>query len=296
MSLPSRFIEKNLWISLENAPTLWKQEGDAVPVSYWPNLPPHEGGICLYQRRLADQKSLLEAEKPAALVSVFPRPNQAFWTLSALWSGWLWGRKGVTPMRSALSRRRYDWDWFAQAIRASFHSLAPGLIQDTQVFGLFPQSTPNFYLGLQTGMRTAGFNATGAASRSVDDLIQCHWTLTPQLPFSSDFNFRSSIADFLNNRGEPANYLEIITHCLTELSISGNLPESMNMVSDTLFSEIQNEIAAILRDGQFVQSFNSSQAGGSQWWLCDPRLAQIPLSEQVEQYIRNILLKGVPVV
>ena len=102
---------------------------------------------------------------------VFPRPNQAFWTLSALWSGWLWGRKGVTPMRSALSRRRYDWDWFAQAIRASFHSLAPGLIQDTPVFGLFSQSTPNFYLGLQTGMRTAGF--------------ECHRCSQPDWPMIS---------------------------------------------------------------------------------------------------------------
>ena len=296
LSLPSRFIEKNLWISLDTAPGNWKQEGGAIPVSYWPKLPPHEGGICLYQRRLADQKSLLEAEKPAALISVFPRPNQAFWTLSALWSGWLWGRKGVTPMRSALSRRRYDWDWFAQAIRASFHSLAPGLIQGTQVFGLFPQPTPNFYLGLQTGMCTAGFIASGAASRLADDLIQCHWSLTPQSPFSSDFNFRTSIADFLNNRGEPANFQEIITHCLTELSLSGNLPESMNMVSDTLFSVIQNEIAAILRDDQFLQTFNSSQSGGSQWWLCDTRLAQTPLSEQVEQHIRNILLKREPIV
>ena len=294
LSVPSRFIEKNLWISLDTSPDTWKQEGKAVPVSYWPKLPPPEGGICLYQRRLADQKSLLKAEKPAALISIFPRPNQAFWTLSALWSGWLWGRKGVTSMRSALSRRRYDWDWFAQAIRASFHSLAPSLIQDTQVFGLFPQSTPNFYLGLQTGMHIAGFNATGAASRLADDLIQCQWTLTTQTPHSGDLNLRSLIADFLNNRGEPANYLEIITHCLTELSISGNLPESMNVVSDSLFSEIQNEITAIIRDGQFLESFNSSQSGGSQWWLCDPKLAQTPLSEQVEQSIRKILQKREP--
>jgi len=295
LSLPSRLIEKNLWINLDTAPGIWKHDGDAVPVSYWPKLPPPKGGICLYQRRLADQKSLLDAEKPAALISIFPRPNQAFWTLSALWSGWLWGRKGVKSMRSALSRRRYDWDWFAQAIRASFQSFATELIQGTRIFGLFPQSTPNFYLGLQTGMHIAGFIATGAASRLADDLVQCQWRLNSQSSFSGELNLRNMIEDFLNKRGEPANYLEIITHCLTELSISGKLPDSMTVLSDSLFSEIQNEIAAILRDGQFLQSFISSKPGGSQWWLCDPRSAQAPISEQVELSIRNILTKKEPV-
>lgn len=295
LSLPSRFIEKNLWISLEHAPNTWRLEGDPVPVSYWPKLPPIEGGICLFQRRLADQKALLEAEKPVALVSIFPRPNQAFWTLSALWSGWLWGRKGVTTMRSALSRRRYDWYWFAQAIRASFNSLAPGLEPQTHVFGLFPQVTANFYLGLQVGMRSAGFETKGAAYRTADDLIQCHWDLTPERKSSSDFSLKASISDFLNNRGEPASFLEIITHCLTEISISGNLPESLNAMSDSLFSLIQEEIAAILRDGQFVQSFKSSQPGGSQWWLCDISFAKDPISERVESFIRNLLLIGEPI-
>ncbi len=296
LSVPSHFIEKNLWISLNTAPEVWKQDGEVVPVSYWPNLPPIDGGICLYQRRLADQKSLLENEKPKALISIFPRPNQAFWTLSALWSGWLWGRKGAIAMRSALSRRRYDWDWFAQAIRASFQPLEPGLIQGTKIFGLFPQYTPNFYLGLQTGINMAGFNASGAASRSADDLIQCQWVLNSGSPLSENLNLRSLIEDFFNDRGEPANYLEIIMHCLTELSLLGKLPETSSVVSESLFSEIQNETTAILRDGQFLQSFNSGQTGGSQWWLCDPKQAQIPLSEQVEAAIRNILLKKDPVI
>ncbi len=295
LTLPSRFIEKNLWACLDTAPTLWKQEGRSVPLSYWPSLPPSEGGICLYQRQIADQKSLLECEEPAALVTVIPRPNQAFWTLSALWSGWLWGSKGATSMRSALSRRRYDWDWFAQAIHATFQSITTKVSRNTQVFGLFPQSTPNFYLGLLTGMHNAGFKSIGAAARIADDLIQCHWIPKTYPHFDSDFNLRSAIADFLIDRGEPANYQEIITNCLTELGISGDLPKPVSMMNDSLFSKIQNEITTILNDEQFVKSINSSQVGGSQWWLCDTSQAQVPLSERIEQYIRSILIKGAPV-
>ena len=295
LTLPSRFIEKNLWLSMESAHKTWASDGRPVPVTYWPKIPPREGGICLYQRRLADQKALLQAEKPSAIVSVFPRPNQAFWTLSALWSGWLWGRKGVTPMRSALSRRRYDWYWFAQAISASFKPLAAALAPETRAFGLFPQVTANFYLGLQAGMRIAGFETIGAAYRPADDLIQCQWKLTPNQANLRDFSLRSLISKFLNDRGEPASFMEIVLYCLTEIALAGSLPLQVNTLSESLFSQIQEEVTAILRDEQFAQSYKSNLQGGSQWWLCGTNLSQPPLSERVEKFIRNLLLKGEPI-
>ncbi len=295
LTLPARFIEKNLWLCLENAPKTWNSEAVQIPISYWPKLPPREGGICLYQRRLADQKILFQDEKPAAIISVFPRPNQAFWTLSALWSGWLWGQKGVTPMRSALSRRRYDWYWFAQAISSSCRAPSISLNPTTPVFGLFPQVTSNFYLGLQTGLCTAGFVAVGAAFRASDDLIQCQWEFNPNKSISQDLNLKISIFDFLSIRGEPANFQEIIQHCLTEIAMSGNLPRQFGAINDSYFSQIHEEITTILRDKQFVQSFKSSLPGGSQWWLCNAESVQSPLSERVERFIREELLKVVEI-
>lgn len=295
LTLPSRFIEKNLWLSLDSAPKTWASDGLPIPVSYWPKLPPREGGICLYQRRLADQKSLLKVEKPAALISVFPRPNQAFWTLSALWSGWLWGRKGVMPMRSALSRRRYDWHWFAQAISASFKPLTASLDPQTRAFGLFPQVTANFYLGLQAGMCIAGFESVGAAYRPADDLVQCQWKLTSNQTSLRDNNLRFLISDFLNKRGEPASFMEIILHCLTEISLAASLPLQVNTLGESLFSQIQEEVTAILRDEQFAQSFKSNLPGGSQWWLCDTGSSKPPLSERVEVFIRDLLHKSEPI-
>ena len=46
------------------------------------------------------------AVKAAAALAVLPRPNQAYWTLSAMWSGWLWGIEAVAPLHSALERIR----------------------------------------------------------------------------------------------------------------------------------------------------------------------------------------------
>ena len=295
LTVPAQFIEKNLWLSLDGAPKTWASESTKVPVSYWPKLPPREGGICLYQRRLAEQKALLLAEKPACIVSVFPRPNQAFWTLSALWSGWLWGRKGATPMRSALLRRRYDWHWFAQAISASFKPLATGLAPQTLVLGLFPQVTANFYLGLQAGMRMAGFDSSGAAYRLADDIIQSQWELASNQANMQDYNLRTLISGFLNSLGEPASFMEIILHCLTEITLAGYFPLQISALSESLFSQIQEEITAILRDAQFAQSYKSNLPGGSQWWLCETGKSRPPLSERVEIFIRNLLYKGEPV-
>ena len=64
------------------------------------------GGILLYEGRI---KGLAEVVKNApiqAVVGAIPRPNQAFWTLSALWAGWLWGREAAEPFKVALRRLR----------------------------------------------------------------------------------------------------------------------------------------------------------------------------------------------
>jgi hypothetical protein len=295
LSVPTRFIEKNLWLSLDNAAKTWFPGSSPVCVTYWPKLPPPEGGICFYQRQLTDQKGLLQNEKPTAIVSVFPRPNQAFWTLSALWSGWLWGRKGVTPMRSALSRRRYEWHWFAQAISSSIKPLTSSLINDTRAFGLFPQVTGNFYLGLQAGMRIAGFDSVGAAYRAEDDLIQCQWKLASIKINVREKPLRSLIFDFLETRGEPATILEITLQCLTELALAGNLPAQINLLGETLFSKIQEEVSLALRDDQFAQCYKSNLSTGSQWWLSETGSFTMPVSEKVEKTIHGLLLEGKPI-
>jgi hypothetical protein len=295
LSIPSRYIEKNLWMSLDSSPKTWAANNTPVTVTYWPKLPPPQGGICLYQRRLADQKGLLQKEKPGAILTVFPRPNQAFWTLSALWSGWLWGRKGVLPMRSALSRRRYEWHWFAQAISSSIDPLTSSLASETKAFGLFPQVTGNFYLGVQAGMRLAGFESIGAAYRAEDDIIQCLWKLSSKINNFQEKPLRALIFDYLKERGEPATFLEITLHCLTELSIAGHLPTQLDEIGESLFSKIQDEISAILKDDQSFQCFKSNLSGGSQWGFSEAGGFTIPLSEKVEKNIFEILLKGRPV-
>jgi hypothetical protein len=80
----------------------------------------------------------------AAVIGSVPRPNQAFWTLSALWAGWLWGKDAVEPYKVALRRRRYDWAWSATALFAIFEHLNGLLADGVPMFGLIPEPEPAF--------------------------------------------------------------------------------------------------------------------------------------------------------
>ncbi|HDZ23911.1 MAG TPA: hypothetical protein ENH70_05160 [Desulfobacteraceae bacterium] len=289
LNIPSQFIEKNLWLSLENIPETWLNNGDPVPVSYWPNMPPQGGGICFYNRRLLDEKNFFSGLSADAAVCVFPRPNQAFWTLSALWSGWLWGKKGVHPMRSALARRRYDWYWFAQAIQATMEDVytLPGL--EKKMFGIFPQAAANYYLGLLLGAGCSGFHYSGSAFRESRDTIQIHWREAGSKEIQNSPDWQMVISDYLSIRGEPAPFNDILLQGINAFASGIDKDTDLDKFDDGLFKQIQEKISSLLHSEHFAVSFPSSSAGGSLWWLTDPSGSAKPLSERVEIQIRDFL-------
>ncbi len=59
LSVPQKFFEKNLFLSLQQVSQLWRQIKTPVKISYWPNLPKEDGGICFFQRDLAEKNQLI---------------------------------------------------------------------------------------------------------------------------------------------------------------------------------------------------------------------------------------------
>ena len=176
LSTPDEFREQNLWMILEEARNLWDEDAQPVECVAWPARLKTDAGICLYEGRLKDLAEEVRKEMPiAAAVGSVPRPNQAFWTFSALWAGWLWGREAVEPYRVALRRRRYDWTWNATALQAAFVHLGDLLALGTPFFGLLPEAEPQFLLSAMTAISAAGFDLNGLAVRTQDDPIQFLW-------------------------------------------------------------------------------------------------------------------------
>src|SRR4030042_2123764 len=106
LAIPRQFRENNIWSALEEGINLWSVSdttgtNPVIEVSAWPDLPSTAGGICIYEGRLITLADSLKEINISSVCTAIPRPNQAFWTLSALWAGWLWGREAVGAFKSA---------------------------------------------------------------------------------------------------------------------------------------------------------------------------------------------------
>ncbi len=234
LSTPNQFREQNVWIMLERGLSLWAETGSTVPCEaypagmIWPKKIPESGGICIYEGRLKDLAHQVKKEIPiAAVIGSVPRPNQAFWTLSALWAGWLWGKEAVEPYRVALRRRRYDWAWNATALHSAFNHLNGLLPDGVPFFALLPEPEPAFLTSAFTAGNAAGFELSSVALRTEHDPVQVIWESgQKQKPQAADADLlRKSIREYLAERGEPASYLHVHTAGLIALAEANALKQ-----------------------------------------------------------------------
>ncbi len=160
---------------IEDAVSFWASGAPSVPLTYWPEGPPESGGICLYQGRISDLARRIDEIPVGAVISALPRPNQAFWTLSALWAGWLWGREAIGPFSRVLQRRRYDWVWHTAALARSLQGLAEILPDNTPFFGMVTENEAGFDAAAASAADLAGLVMEGVALRRREAQTQFVW-------------------------------------------------------------------------------------------------------------------------
>jgi len=272
LNIPNQFREHNLWMMLERGLSIWAETGSGVPVEAWPNKLPESGGICIYEGRLKELVHEVKKEIPiSAVIGSVPRPNQAFWTLSALWAGWLWGREAVEPFKVALRRRRYDWAWNATALNAVFAHLFEVLPLGTPFFGLVPEAEPSFLTSALTAASSAGFDLTSLALRTEHDPVQIIWTRGEHLkrevndPKISDI--RKAMHAHLLERGEPASYLHIHAAGLLAL-VETHALKKKEQEFDEALRETQSLIQKALSDDErFVHYSTGENVDTGMWGL-----------------------------
>jgi hypothetical protein len=272
LNIPSQFREQNLWMTLESGVGPWVETGSGVVVEAWPRRLPETGGICIYEGRLKDLAHEVKKEIPiAAVIGSVPRPNQAFWTLSALWAGWLWGREAVEPYKAALRRRRYDWAWNATALHAAFAHLFELLPLGTPFFGLLPEPEPPFLTSALTAASAAGFDLTSLALRTEHDAIQLTWrrgeNLKRELNDPDAGLVRDAMYSHLTERGEPASYLHVHAAGLLALVGAHALKKKGQEFDEALrvsHSTIQSGLSG---DERFVHHSSGESVDTGMWGL-----------------------------
>ncbi len=272
LNIPSQFREFNLWIQLERAMSLWTQTASGVASEAWPQRIPETGGVCSYEGRLKDLAHEVKKEIPiAAVIGSVPRPNQAFWTLSALWAGWLWGPNAVEPFKVALRRRRYDWAWNATALNAAFTHLFELLPLGTPFFGFLPEAEALFLTSVLTAASAAGFDLQSLALRTEHDPIQLMWQrgehLKREISEMNIDNVRSAVYEHLTERGEPASYLHAHAAGLISLSETHSLKKKNQEFDEALRDTQALMQRALVEDPRFVHYSTGENVDTGVWGL-----------------------------
>ncbi len=224
LTIPRHSREANVWCILEEGITRWgvdsvDGEEAAVPVSVWPNLPPSSSGICIFEGRLAGMIEAIRDIEIHSVCTAIPRPNLAYWTLSALWAGWLWGREAVGAFKSVLHRQRYDWAWHANALASVFKHLANFLPPSTNIFGMLGETEPGFIGSALVAAGISGCRLEGIALRAEEKLAQITWKTesgreVSRLSVLSTQAAIQSARRYIEACGEPVYYLNTLSAAL----------------------------------------------------------------------------------
>jgi len=272
LSTPNQFREHNLWMMLESGLSLWTGSGSTVPFEPWPKKIPESGGVCIYEGRLSKLAHEVKKEIPiSAVIGAIPRPNQAFWTFSALWAGWLWGKEAAEPYKVALRRRRYDWAWNATALHAMFRHLNALLPDGVPMFGVMPEPEAPFMTAALTAAHAAGFKLESVALRTEHDPIQLTWKSShiPKIE-NVDVEFiRKAMREYLSSRGEPAKYLHL--HCAGLIACEeADALKQPNMEFDDSLRKTNELMETSLKDGKEFEHFSSGEGLDTGFWGLRP--------------------------
>jgi hypothetical protein len=290
LSVPPRYQENNVWRELERAVESWFWPGmPATFLSFWPDHPPESGGISLYEGRLKSLVASLKGLEIAAILTAIPRPNQAFWTLSALWSGWLWGQEAIGPFRSVLRRRRYDWAWHTGALHAALRSLTPHLSPGTPLFGLLAEAEPGLLAASLVAADMNGIALDGLSLRAREAQAQIHWR-SGGTSEALEVGRRDRIEKitraargYLQSRGEPCAYLSLQAATLEKQARDGVLVPPA-LPPGEAYTSVKDDFEETFRDPDEFVRFGGSQhnlnVGG--WWLSGEVDTGPPLSDRVE--------------
>jgi len=244
LTVATRYRENNVWLALERAVNDWTFTNKAFATASWPPSGP-PADIYIFEGPIRDlmaslqtsdsgEAGLVPAPVPARIacaLAVLPRPNQAFWSLSALWAGWLWGREAAASFKSVLRRRRYDWNWHATALQAAGESMSAELPEGIHWIGLMPEAEPGFTAAALAAFDAAGFALQGRALRADMGDAQWVWQLRSKSGQRSETSDElqsviqqtgaAAAREVLQKRAEPARWATLHAAGWSELDREG---------------------------------------------------------------------------
>jgi hypothetical protein len=282
----------NVWRALERAVAEWAIPGPGIECSPWlEGELPREGTVALFAGPVRELAPKMPRDSVQHMVTVLPRPNQAFWTLSALWASWIWGRDVSAPIQAALRRRRYDWSWHATALRAALNHVRPVMEGGGHATAFIAEAEPGFVAASLAGFDKAGFAIAGRALRLDAAQALFRWTAASSvtLPVEEGVvaqRIKAAMTELLHQRGEPTPYPLLHAAVWSDLAQRRLLSAAWQKVGSPPLMLVGSEIEAALEDqGSFTRLDRWMEVESGTYWLVKPAREADPLADRVEQFV-----------
>lgn len=275
---PNEFLEVNLWEIMEKTAHVMSRLKTQVSFVQYPESPPTDGGICLYANRYREHE-IENLPDFQAVATVLPRPNQALWSLSSIWSGWLWGNQSALQIKSALTRQRYDWYWLTNALKMIFSQLS----QNIKWVALAPELTPGYSVSYLAAASANGFRLTDFAFSPYEKTAQFYWDKSyAPIAIGTPPTQDKMLIEYLENKGDSANYSELFNYYIVRATSEGLILKSGIIPDINLYTNIQKRFESNLKNTDILVKIDQDSMQFGDYWLKNPSQDQIPHVDQVE--------------
>jgi hypothetical protein len=296
LKVPNRYIEFNVWHSLEEGLKLIQHAEEKIEVTVYPIFP-KENGLCIYPGPIRDLATVSTEVDVKGIVSSVPYPNMAFWKLSALWSGWLFGRESIARFVTIIKRKRFNWHWHATALSETLESLKNIVKDKTPFYFSLSPIREGFIFALFFALHNAKYLVkTSMYSMSPKNLIlEGEKGIDKKVPSSKPEN--KSILEIaksiLDSHDQPLSFLSLLPNILKKFPIEES-STSDEVTSQNKFSEYINPVKSVFkyRNGflQFGGTGNDISTGV--WGLEQSENYQESQDDIIEKWLIRTLLKN----
>jgi hypothetical protein len=310
----SNFKENNLWNCLEASVKEWTDNSiveilarTPIEICEWPDQPGGPG-ICLFPGKVSQLAASAQNINIDGVLSVIPRANQAFWSLSAIWAGWLMGRRTANQISSVLKRKRYEWGWHSDAISGVFKVLERFELSKKPSLLIVAEPETGFNGAVFSACIKNGIDLASIAMRKYSTQIQISGKFSEQLSAVSDSDpldlkeklraeIPARITEYLEYFDEPRLYSDI--QIGTVKSLSNEIPVPYSIQSSELTQIISEEIEHSLGSSKKYQKYSGTMEyiENSKWQLNViervHKIATLSWTDKIEIHLFNILSKGI---
>lgn len=291
--LPPQYRENNLWLSLEESISLLTDF--PYPVKIVPYGSEHEPGtIALFRGRLKEMLEYAPPPKFDSTIMLFPRPNQAFWTLSAMWSGWLFGKEAVKPLKSALERERYDWFWLSNSLQYLFKQIEGHLVPEKPSFGMVSDIESGYAVSVLNALKLSRLHFDDIALRTSAGNMQFEFSPASQpgpTTKALETAARDTIRTVFQVLGEPQTAQRISIAAMTGICFDSSHGQNNAESAGNQFKTITMLLQRLFDDRTFLYPLEDKSLENERayWGLAGESFQRVTQSDQVELALLSLL-------